>query len=68
LETDKSLVNKSVNLIKKELKRLCEQKLGIRQLNLAKQQMIGQMALANESGTNVMLGNRQESAKKESGN
>lgn len=56
LGTDRNQIDKSIKLIKKELKKVCETKLGVRQLNLAKQQLIGQIALAHESGSNVMLG------------
>ena len=53
--TDRKNVEKTENLIRKELKKLRETKLGINQLHQAKQQLIGQIALGQESKVNLML-------------
>jgi len=52
---DKSNVKKSIELVKKELKKLREKKIGSLQLAMAKKQIKGQIALAQENGSNVML-------------
>ncbi|MDO5342943.1 MAG: pitrilysin family protein [Bacteroidia bacterium] len=48
--------DKSIELAFKELNKLMTQKLGILQLSNAKKQLIGQVALSNESGMNDLLG------------
>lgn len=48
--------DKSIELVFKELQKLMTQKLGILQLSNAKKQLIGQVALSNESGLNDLLG------------
>lgn len=53
--TDKNNVDKSIMLIKKELDRLKEAKLGTLQLSKAKRQFIGQIAISSESNENKML-------------
>jgi predicted Zn-dependent peptidase len=53
--TDHKQLDKSVDLIYKELDKLKNKKLGTVQLNQAKQQINGQIALGHESGLNVML-------------
>lgn len=55
LGTDKRSFEKSKRLIDNELKLLREKKLGIVQLHNAKQQLIGQIALSQESGAGNML-------------
>jgi predicted Zn-dependent peptidase len=52
---DSSNVKKSIQLVKKELKKLREQKIGSMQLSMAKKQIKGQIALGQENGSNVML-------------
>jgi len=47
---------KSIELVFKELDKLMTQKLGTLQLSNAKKQLIGQVALSNESGMNDLLG------------
>ena len=47
---------RSVELVYKELNKLMTQKLGTLQLSNAKKQLIGQVALSNESGMNDLLG------------
>ncbi len=53
--TDHQQLDKSLELIHKELKKLRDTKLGTVQLNQAKQQIKGQIALGHESGLNIML-------------
>lgn len=53
--SDKKYAEKTHLLIQKELKKLKENKLGINQLHQAKQQLIGQLALGQESKVNLML-------------
>lgn len=53
--TEKSHLDKSISLIHKELARLRDKKLGVSQLNQAKQQLKGQIAMGHESGLNIML-------------
>ena len=56
LGTDSKHINKSIDLVHKELKKLREQKLSPTQLSKSKQQLIGQIALSEENNCNVMLG------------
>lgn len=53
--TDHKQLDKSVSLIYKELEKLKNKKLGVVQLNHAKQQIKGQIALGHESGLNIMM-------------
>ena len=53
--TDHKQLDKSVDLIYKELDKLKDKKLGTVQLNQAKQQIKGQIALGHESGLNIMM-------------
>lgn len=53
---DEKNVKKSIHLVNKELNLLRTKKLGARQVNSAKKQIKGQIALGQESGSNVMLG------------
>ncbi|NND77203.1 MAG: insulinase family protein [Flavobacteriales bacterium] len=53
--TDKSQIDKARDLVMKELKVLREKKLGMVQLNSAKKQLIGHVALAQDSGLNICL-------------
>jgi predicted Zn-dependent peptidase len=54
--SDKKHINHSLRLVNKELKRLQETKLGTIQLQRAKKQIVGQLALSFESGLSEMLG------------
>ncbi|HKK40314.1 MAG TPA: hypothetical protein VJ949_12910, partial [Cryomorphaceae bacterium] len=54
LGTDKKWLDKSEQLIHRELKKLREQKLTTTGLHRAKQQLKGQYALAKESGAGMM--------------
>ena len=56
LGTDNKHLNRSVDLVHKELNKLRTKKLSSAQLQKAKQQLIGQITLAEESKVNVMLG------------
>jgi predicted Zn-dependent peptidase len=55
LSTEKKNLNKAVDLVYKELKRLKEQKLSAIQLHHAKTQFNGQIALSEENRLNIML-------------
>lgn len=55
LGTDTKTLDRCISLIHKELKKLREQKLGTMQLSQAKQQLIGQIALAQEGRVNLMV-------------
>jgi len=56
LGTDQKMYEKSKSLVSKQLKKLRENKLGINQLSMAKKQVLGQIALAQESGVGTMMG------------
>jgi predicted Zn-dependent peptidase len=49
------MVNKSIEVIHKEFKKLREKKLGEMQLHYAKKQFLGQLAISNEQKINEML-------------
>jgi len=53
--TDPGQLPKSIKLVKKELKNLQEKPLGSMQLHVAKQQLMGQLAMAEENNMNYML-------------
>lgn len=53
--TEKKQLYKSVDLVLKELKKLSNTKMGIGQLHKAKEQYIGQMAMAEENNISLML-------------
>ena len=53
--TEPGQVDRSQRLVMKELKRLREQPLGSLQLHKAKEQLIGQLAMAEENNTSLML-------------
>ena len=53
--TEPSQVNKSIALVEKELRQLREKKLGTVQFHAAKEQLMGQMAMAEESNLSFML-------------
>lgn len=55
LGTDERMFNRAKRLVNSELKRLREKKLGTAQLHMAKQQLIGQIALSQESGAGTMI-------------
>ncbi len=53
--TEIKQLNKSISLVQKELKQLKEKKMGTVQLHTAKEQLMGQLAMAEESNLNFML-------------
>jgi predicted Zn-dependent peptidase len=53
--TDNGNLNKSIDIINKELNKLKNTPLGTLQLHKAKKQLIGQIAIASESYSNLML-------------
>ena len=55
LASDNDKIHKSIKLTKKELIKFCQVPLGKLQLKKAKQQLIGQMAISQESEVNLML-------------
>jgi len=55
LATDNNKIEKSIKLVKNELNKLCNTKLGPQQLKRSKQQLIGQIAIGQESDVNLML-------------
>ncbi len=56
LGTDPKYIDKSLALIRKELKLLRTKKLGVLQLNRAKEQLKGHLALGLDSNSGLMLG------------
>ncbi|SNC75152.1 Predicted Zn-dependent peptidase [Hymenobacter gelipurpurascens] len=52
--TEKKQVNRTISLVHKELKRLREQALGTAQLHTSKEQLMGQLAMAEESNSGLM--------------
>lgn len=52
--TEKKQLKRSIDLVQKELKKLRENSLGIGQLHTCKQQLMGQLAMAEESNMNYM--------------
>lgn len=55
LGTDDSYLDRSINLVHKELRKLRKERLGTLQLHKAKQQLLGQIAIAQETNANEML-------------
>lgn len=53
--TEPRQLNKSIKLVLKELKMLREKPLGVLQLHRAKEQLMGQLAMAEENNVNLML-------------
>ena len=54
--TDKKFHKKVERLVNKELREMCNKKMGVRQLHDVKKQIIGQIALSQDSGTAMMSG------------
>jgi predicted Zn-dependent peptidase len=52
--TEPSQLSKSVELVKQELGRLRDEKMGVNQLAAAKEQFLGQVAMAEENNLNYM--------------
>ncbi len=57
LGTDPLYLNKTIELVHQELSNLRDKKLGPQQLRKAQQQLIGQIAISEESNANKMLNN-----------
>ena len=55
LGTDSKSLSRATELIYKELEKLRTNKLGVRQLSSAKEQLKGQIALSQESGSSLMM-------------
>ncbi|MBA2583163.1 MAG: insulinase family protein [Bacteroidetes bacterium] len=55
LGTDNQFLDKTINLVKKELYKFSEKKLGTLQLHYGKKQLIGQIAMAQENKAGLML-------------
>ena len=55
LATEKKFVDKSISLAKKELKKLATEKIGTVQMHQYKEQLKGQLALARENKSSVMI-------------
>ncbi len=53
--TEPKQLNRCISLVKKELNRFCEKPLTHRQLDAAKEQMKGQLAMAEENNLSLML-------------
>lgn len=53
--TEQDKIERSLNIIYKEIKKLQNKPLGILQLDRAKKQMIGQMAISSENKSSLML-------------
>lgn len=53
--TEPKQMNKSLRLISDELRKLREEPLGIRQMNAAREQLFGQMAMAQENNSSYMI-------------
>ena len=53
--TDPSRMSKSLELIDVELKRLREESLGVKQMNAAREQLFGQIAMAEENNLGFMI-------------
>ena len=54
--TDSRLHRRAEKLVMRELRIMCEQKLGVRQLHDIKQQVFGHIALSQDSGNSLMTG------------
>lgn len=55
LGTDKGQMQRSLDLVQRELKKLREKPLGVLQLSRAKKQLLGQLAIATENNGSLML-------------
>ncbi|MEO9964616.1 MAG: pitrilysin family protein [Reichenbachiella sp.] len=53
--TEQTNLDKSLNLVRKEIKKLAEMELGSKQLQTAKNQIMGQLAMSEENNQNFML-------------
>jgi len=53
--TEPTQLNKSISLVKQELKKLRDEKLGVKQLAASKEQILGQLAMAEENNIGFMM-------------
>lgn len=53
--TEPSQMKKGIALVKQELKKLCDEPLGIKQLASSKEQILGQIAMAEENNLSFMM-------------
>jgi predicted Zn-dependent peptidase len=53
--TEPKQLNRSIKIVTREMRKLKEQKLGVLQLQRAKEQLMGQLAMAEENNTSLML-------------
>lgn len=53
--TEHEKLEKSINIIKQEIKKLQTKSLGILQLDKAKKQMLGQIAISNDNNQNLLM-------------
>jgi len=53
--TEPSQLKKSIELVKAELQKMRDQPMGVKQLAAAKEQLLGQIAMAEESNINFMI-------------
>jgi predicted Zn-dependent peptidase len=53
--TEPKQLTKSIRLVKDELNKLCNEKMGVKQLASAKEQIMGQVAMAEESNISFMM-------------
>ncbi len=53
--TEPGQLKRSIQLVQAEMQRLCDEKLGIKQLANAKEQLLGQIAMAEESNINFLM-------------
>lgn len=53
--TEQAQMKKSIELVKLELQKMRDQPMGVKQLAAAKEQLLGQIAMAEESNINFMI-------------
>ena len=53
--TESKQLQRSIKIVMREMRKLKEQKLGVLQLQRAKEQLMGQLAMAEENNTSLML-------------
>jgi len=53
--TEPSQMKRSIELVKSELQRLCDEPLGVKQLSSSKEQILGQIAMAEENNISFMI-------------
>ena len=53
--TDPTQMEKAVNLVKREMKKMVEEPMGKRQLSTAKEQFMGQVAMSEENNGSYMM-------------